>query len=76
MINKSGLEFIVINTEKYRTYVWPNGFEVTINEPTHLNISESGGHRLLDNDGKSHYIPTGWVHIYWEVFEGKPNFVK
>ena len=76
MKNKSGLEFKEINSEKYRTYQWSNGFELTIIEPTHLNVSNSGGHRILDKSGKSHYIPNGWVHLYWEVFEGQPNFVR
>jgi len=76
MKNDSGLIFTVITTEKYRTYEWGDGFVVTIKEPTHLNVSKSGGHRLLDKEGKSHYVPSGWKHIYWEVFDGKSNFVK
>ena len=76
MKNESGLEFNEISAEKYRTYEWSNGFKLTITEPTHLNVSNSGGHRILDKSGKSHYIPSGWVHLYWEVFDGQPNFVK
>lgn len=76
MKNDSKLKFIDISSEKYRTYEWDNGYTITINEPTFLNVSESGGHRLLDKNGKSHYIPSGWIHLFWEVFEGKPNFVS
>ena len=74
--NESGLEFKDISTEKYRTYEWGDGFKLTIIEPTHLNVSKSGEHRILDKSGKSHYIPNGWRHLYWEVFDGQPNFVK
>jgi len=76
MKNESGLVFTVIDSEKYRTYVWKGGDKVTITEPTHLNVSPSGGHRILDKNGVSHYIPAGWLHLYWEVFDGQPNFVK
>lgn len=74
MKNESGLDFKDVSTEKYRTYVWSDGFKVTITEPTHLNVSNSGGHRLLDRSGISHYVPSGWKHLYWEVFDGQPNF--
>ena len=76
MKNESGLEFKEINTEKYRTYEWESGFKVTIENPVYLNVSNSGGHRILDKSNKSHYIPAGWKHLFWEVFDDKPNFVK
>ena len=76
MINESKLEFSEIQSEEYRTYRWSDGFEVTIKEPTHLNVSENGGHRLLDKKGVSHYVPSGWKYLYWKAFKGKPNFVK
>ena len=76
MINNSGLDFTEIDSEKYRTYEYSDGYSITIDEPTHLNVSASGGHRVLDKNKVSHYIPSGWKHLYWEAFEGKPNFVK
>jgi len=76
MKNESGLIFKDISSEKYRTYEWGNGDKIIITKPTHLNVSESGGHRLLDDTGKSHYIPSGWIHLSWEVYSGSPNFVK
>lgn len=76
MKNSSSLEFTDISSEKYRCYKWADGGQVMINHPTHLNVSKSGGHRILDARGVSHYIPSGWIHLYWEVIEGFPNFVK
>lgn len=75
MKNETNLEFSDISSEKYRSYTFPEG-EVVINNPVHLNVSESGGHRILDNSNISHYIPPGWIHLQWEAKEGCPNFVK
>lgn len=69
------LEFISIESEKYREYVFIKDGEqqiVRINSPVKLNVSKSGGHRILDSDGISHYIPSGWIHLSWF---GSPPFV-
>lgn len=76
MKNDTQLEFTDISSEKYRTYEWGDGRTITIKQPKLLNVSESGGHRILDNNNISHYVPSGWIHLYWEVHDGKPNFVK
>jgi hypothetical protein len=71
----SELKFNDISSEVYRTYEWAGFVTVKILDPLTLNVSKSGGHRILDAKGVSHYIPSGWIHLYWEVKEGKPNFV-
>jgi hypothetical protein len=73
--NDSGLEFDDISSEKYRVYVYPDNFTIRIDEPMRLNVSKNG-HRIYDAQGVSHYINKGWVHLYWEVHQGSPNFVK
>jgi len=75
MKNNSGLEFTDISSEMWRVYDYGN-HKIRISEPTHLNVSKSGGHRILDRGDVSHYIPSGWIHLYWKVSEGEPNFVK
>jgi hypothetical protein len=75
-VNESGLEFTDISSELRREYTFPSGTIVAIENPTHLNVSESGGHRIFDALGASHYIPKGWIHLQWWAFPGKPNFVK
>ena len=75
MINSSDLNFVDISSERYRIYEFSNGNKITIDRPLFLNVSKSGGHRILDMKSISHYIPTGWIHLYWQVFNGKPNFV-
>jgi len=73
--NQSSNVFVDISSEQFRTYRFANGEEVTIKEPLQLSVSTSG-HRLFDNDGVSHYVPKGWIHLKWKVKEGQPHFVK
>lgn len=54
-----------ISTEDYRVYHFPNSETLKIVKPVKLNVSESGGHRILDSAGVSHYIPTGYLYISW-----------
>lgn len=76
LINKSENTFDDISSESYRTYEFESGRCITILNPIALNVSKSGGHRIWDACGISHYIPSAWIHLYWEVKNGEPNFVK
>lgn len=71
--NESGLQFTDISSEAWRRYDFPSGMTVMIKEPQFLNVSKSGGHRLLDGDGTSHYIPGGWHHLSWRSHDGGPG---
>lgn len=72
--NNPKLAFSSLEDEQYRVYEFKGGERVVINDPQMLNVSKSGGHRVLDGEGISHYIPSGWIHLYWKVKEGKPAF--
>jgi hypothetical protein len=76
-INKSGLEFTDISSEKYRKYIFANGKKLYIRKPIYLNVSQSGGHRIFDVKGVSYYIhpKEGWF-IKWRAKNGCANFVK
>jgi hypothetical protein len=74
--NESPFDFTDISSEEYRIYEFNNGKTVMITEPLKLSVSKSGGHRIYDNAGISHYIPQGWLHLSWRSKPGKPNFVK
>lgn len=74
-INDSNNTFTDISSEAKRTYVFPGGNEVTIDNPKYLSVS-AGGHRLYDDSGTSHYVPKGWIHLKWMAKPGQPNFVK
>jgi hypothetical protein len=63
------MKFSSLESEQCRTYVFPDK-DVVIEEPVALNVSRSGGHRVITSSGKVHYIPTGWVDLIWEVYEG------
>lgn len=60
-----------ISHEKYRVYVFSHNMDqlnyVKIDKPTFLHVSESGGHRILDSEDVSHYIPYKWIHLFWET---------
>lgn len=74
-MNIGDIEFQNIASEEYRTYTFADNC-VTITSPVWLNVSKSGGHRLIDIEGISHYIPSGWYHLCWMSKEGMPKFVK
>jgi hypothetical protein len=71
----SGLEFKDISSEEFRLYKFPGEVIVRIDEPKLINIAKSGGHRIVDNAGSSHYVPKGWVQLTWKPKEGQPSFV-
>jgi len=79
MNNQSSHKFTDISSEEYRIYtvVTDTGlaYKIRIDLPLELSVSASGGHRLLDAQGISHYVPAGWVHLCWKAKEGQPNFV-
>lgn len=75
-INESGLSFTDISTEAVRRYHFKGDEVVEIRGPLLLNVSRSGGHRIFDNTGVSHYVPKGWIHLSWVAEDGKPHFVK
>ena len=56
--------------EVFRTYVFPGGEEVTIDEPQYLIVSDNG-HRVLDDSDRCHYIPYGWIHLFWRCVDLK-----
>lgn len=82
--NGTDLHFTDISTEEYRVYKFVqeapenNGMpmlQIRIDNPVALNVSKNG-HRVWDAKGISHYIPKGWLHLYWKVKEDAPHFVK
>ena len=74
------LEWKDISDEKFRVYFFPINSEetarVVISNPSKLNYNPiSGGHRVIDKNGGSWYIPSGWIALYWEGFEkGEPQY--
>lgn len=74
--NATELEFTDISSELWREYRFLGDETIRIDRPLRLNVSDSGGHRIFDAEGVSHYIPAGWIHLQWVVQDGAPNFVK
>ena len=74
--NGTNHKFDDISSEIYREYVYPD-FILRIDNPLALNVNySSGGHRVFDVQGVSHYIPKGYRSIRWEVKDGLPHYVK
>lgn len=71
----SGIDFKDITSEEFREYIFPQGEVVRITAPARINISKSGGHRIVDTNGVSHYISKGWLELRWKAKEGQPAFV-
>jgi hypothetical protein len=75
LTNNPGLTFSSLKDELFRVYEFADGSSVKIESPQALNYNaKSGGHRVLDGNGVSHYIPAGWNHLYWKVRKGSPAF--
>lgn len=69
------IAFTDISSEIFRVYEFADK-SIKIDMPIALHVSDRGSHRILDSEGVSHYIPTGWYHLYWKVEDGQPHFVK
>jgi len=64
---------IDISSEVYRLYRFPKGETVMIKKPMILIVSDNG-HRVIDKEGYSHYIPYGWIHLKFKVEKGESHF--
>ena len=62
-----GFIAVDISGENYRTYIYPDGCEYTVERPQTLYMKESDtdSHRVTDDIGRCHYIARGWVAIIW-----------
>lgn len=74
--NDTNIKFTDISTEETRRYQYKGEEYVVIENPIALNVSKAGGHRVLDGQGLSHYIPKGWIGLSWKARDGQPHFVK
>ena len=76
------LDWKDISNEKFRSYMFPveGEFpfaEVKINEPLLLAVNyKSGGHKIIDKNSRSWYIPAGWLALFWEGYgEDSPTYM-
>lgn len=53
--------------ERRRTYSFPGGEKVTLENVTHFLCRSTGTHRLRTADGLLHIVPVGWLHIELDV---------
>ena len=65
-------EIDLTKRETERTYVFPGGDLVRLVAPKVLIVSDNG-HRIVTADGVSHYIPYGWIHLWWTNHPERPE---
>lgn len=53
--------------ENSRTYVFPGGDEVRVENVAAVCVRPSGSHRLETTDGMKHIIQPGWLAIRLEI---------
>lgn len=53
-------EWVDISDEDHRIYFFSKS-SYTVHKPVKLRVSKSGGHRITDERGVKHYIPSGWM---------------
>lgn len=49
--------------EKCRTYVYRNGFKLSVHNITSVTVSDSGNHRLETECGKKYIVAPNWIAI-------------
>ncbi len=69
------MDFKDISSEAWREYRFPKGETVRIESPIKLHVSASGGHRVADAQGLSHYVAPSWLSITWRPRDGADDFV-
>ena len=57
-------------TEIARTYTFPNGDTITIEQVRKLKISASGNHRLTTANKRLHIVRNNWLHIEIQSAKG------
>lgn len=73
----SDMMVVDIQTEQFREYLFSDGTVYRIVKPTTLWVKKSDGgdsHRVLDAEGITHYIPSGWRVIRWSAPDAPVTF--
>lgn len=53
--------------ERKRTYVFPGGERLVLENVTKLEVRESGKHRVETKDGRKLFVAPGWLWIELEM---------
>jgi hypothetical protein len=68
------VKIIDIKSERLRVYTFSD-YEIRIDGPETLYITENGGHRVQDTVGWVYYIPKNWIGLKWMPRKGCPPVV-
>lgn len=64
-IEFGGVKYNDISVEEYRVYTFAGGETIRVDKPLWLNVSASGGHRIVVSDNSTVYIPGKFLSIQW-----------
>lgn len=53
--------------ERKRTYRYPGGDELTIENVSRVEVRESGKHRIETTDGKRFFVAPGWLWMELDI---------
>lgn len=75
------MQEFAISVEMWREYdvmvrVAPGEYitrTIRIENPVRLYITDSGSHRVVDEDGVVHRIPANFIALRWKVHPGYPE---
>ena len=77
--NNPNLKFASIDVELWREYDFMTGsgdvVTLRIDSPVALNVSSTGGHRIIDKEEVAWYIPYKWFALRWMAKKGAPRIV-
>ena len=71
-IEIAGAKFVDVSSNLWREYVYATGV-VRIERPEWLHVKAQTdtlhSHRVIDSEGISHYLPSGFLEVRWESSE-------
>lgn len=72
IVNKSDREFKSLESEAWRSYTYPDGDILDVENPIALSISGSG-HYVIDSSGVVNFFPNGFIRLRWKNKADKAN---
>lgn len=62
-LSPSAINYTELAHEDSRTYTFPGGDKITVDNVSHLCVRPSGNHRLKTKDGRLVIVAGGWLSL-------------
>ena len=63
-------KIIDISSESYRLYRYQKGENIMIRDPKTLYIDSNRDHKVVDAEGQTHIVKSGWMHLKFKFRAG------